>query len=209
MSAVSLKETFGIDHRGTDPLIDRVDALIGNGYIGEEKAARIAVEVPEAGEKILDWLRAMVSTGDWHRFERFAAVALHLHPDGLAEILLDALTSGKHVGRASQNSLARQKKARRVNEEDLVEFLGELHAQEAVGALGLLLQERMESDAPYFSLCIKIIQSLGDIDTPEAQDVLRSVASGDWPKPLKWHAAEELGIEEELGFDEDEMLGGA
>lgn len=27
-------------------------------------------------------------------------------------------------------------------------------------------------------------------------------------RPLRWHAAEELGIEDELGFDEDEMLGG-
>lgn len=32
---------------------------------------------------------------------------------------------------------------------------------------------------------------------------------GAWPDSLRRHAAEELGIEDELGFDEDDMFGGA
>ncbi|MFI1362447.1 hypothetical protein [Streptomyces griseochromogenes] len=180
---------------GVDPLIDRVDTLIGAGYVGKEKATGVAAEVPEAGTRILGRLRGMADSGDWHRFERFAALAVHLHPDGLAGILLSALGSDA-------------KDARGVQVEDLVDMLGELRAPEAVGPLGRLLHDRWESDAPFFSLCTKIIRSLAEIGTPEAHAVLRDVATGDRPEPLKWHAAEELGIEEELGFDEDEMLGG-
>lgn len=193
---------------GADPLLDRVDALIGDGCVGKEKADQVAAEVPEARPRILDWLRAMVGSRRWHRFERFAAVAVHLHPDGLAEILLAALESGTRIGRVAQGSQGVPEEARGVNAEDLVDMLGELRAPQAVVPLSLLLRGRRESDAPFFTFCTKVIQSLAEIGTPEARDVLRDVATGDWPKPLKWHAAEELGIEEELGFDEDEMLGG-
>lgn len=52
---------------------------------------------------------------------------------------------------------------------------------------------------------------LAEIGTPDALRLLRGIATsapGEWPDPLRWHAAEELGIEDELGFDEDAMLGG-
>ncbi|MFJ3805608.1 HEAT repeat domain-containing protein [Streptomyces sp. NPDC090073] len=187
---------------GTDPLIDRVDALIGGGYVGKEKAASVAAEVPESATRILGWLRVMAGAGDWRRFERFAGVAVHLHPDGLAEILLSALQPSAPSGQDTAG-------APRVNTEDVVDMLGELRAPEAVGPISRLLRDKRESDAPFFAVCTKIIHSLAEIGTPDARDVLREVATGSWPKPLKWHAAEELGIEEELGFDEDEMPGGA
>ncbi|WP_053743392.1 HEAT repeat domain-containing protein [Streptomyces sp. NRRL WC-3618] len=73
------------------------------------------------------------------------------------------------------------------------------------------MQVRKDSDGPLYALCVKAIQSLGEIGTPEANRFLKGIATSEpsvWPAPLRWHAAEELGIEDELGFDEDEMLGG-
>lgn len=174
----------------------------GGDYVGKEKAASVAAEVPESATRVLGWLRVMAGAGDWRRFERFAGVAVHLHPDGLAEILLSALRSSAPSGQDTEG-------APRVNTEDVVDVLGELRAPEAVGPISRILREKRESDAPFFAVCTKIIHPLAEIGTPDARDVLREVATGSWPKPVKWHAAEELGIEEELGFDEGEMLGSA
>jgi hypothetical protein len=98
-----------------------------------------------------------------------------------------------------------------VNREDLVDMLGELRAPEGVDAISALIRERKRSDGPFFPLCVKGVQSLGEIGTPDALALLRGIAMStpdEWPDPLRWHAAEQLGIEDELGFDEDEMLGG-
>ncbi|MGW5737396.1 MULTISPECIES: HEAT repeat domain-containing protein [Streptomyces] len=182
------------------PSADRVDDFIGPGYVGREKATAVVSAFPQAPDRILDWLRASAESGDWRRFERFAGVAVHVaRPGELAGILLSALTSGTRAGDTGRGP----------NEEDLVDMLGEIHSPEAVDALGSLLRERQESDGPYFPLCVKCIESLAEIDTPEAKEILREVATGAWPKPLQWHAAAELGIDEELGYDEDAMLGGA
>ncbi|MEW2567518.1 hypothetical protein [Streptomyces sp. NPDC047070] len=67
-------------------------------------------------------------------------------------------------------------------------------------------------DGPFYALSIKGVQALAGIGTPEALRFLEGIArsaQGEWPDPLRWHAAEELGIEDELGFDEDAMVGGA
>lgn len=77
-------------------------------------------------------------------------------------------------------------------------------------AISSLVQGSAASDGPMNALCVKGIQSLGEIGTPEANSFLKDIATSEpsaWPAPLRWHAAEELGIENELGFDEDEMLG--
>lgn len=175
-------------------LMERADGIVvGRGYVGRERAAEVAVAVPEARTRILDWLRDLSDDGGWRRFERLAGVAVHLHPDGLAPILTSVLAS----------------RVRGVNAEDLLDMLGELQAPEAVAAVSSLVQERKDSDGPLYALCIKGIQSLGEIGTPEANQFLKGIATSEpsaWPAPLKWHAAEELGIEDELGFDEDEML---
>lgn len=91
-------------------------------------------------------------------------------------------------------------------------LLGELRAPEGVEPVAALVRVRKSTDGPYFTFCVKALQSLGQIGTPEAVGFLRGIATGDpavWPDPLRWHAAEELGIEDELGFDEDRMLGGS
>ena len=174
----------------------RTDAIMASrGYVGRERAAEVAVAVPESRTRILDWLRNLSAEGDWRRFERLAGVAVHLHPDGLAPVLASVLTSGVPG----------------VNAEDLVDMLGELRAPEAVEVISSLVQGRKDSDGPLYALCVKGIQSLGETGTTEANRFLKGVATSDpsaWPAPLRWHAAEELGIEDELGFCEDERLGG-
>lgn len=148
-------------------------------------------------QRVLDWLRITSTEGDWRRFERLAALALHLHPEGLGPILATVLAT-QPPG---------------VNTEDLVDLLGELRAPEGVEPVAALVRERKSADGPYFTFCVKAaLQSLGKIGTPEALGFLRSIATGDpaaWPDPLRRHAAEELGIEDELGFDEDRMRGGS
>ncbi len=184
------------DELADDALMERADGIVaGRGYVGRERAAEVAVAVPEARTRILVWLRNLSDGGDWRRFERLAGVAVHLHPDGLAPIMASVLASGVPG----------------VNVEDLVDMLGELRAPEAVEAIFSLVQGRKGVDGPLYALCVKGIQSLGEIGTPEANRFLKDIATSEpsaWPAPLRWHAAEELGIEDELGFDEDEMLGG-
>ncbi|WP_329275863.1 hypothetical protein [Streptomyces sp. NBC_01451] len=184
------------DATADDVLTQRADSIIvGRGYVGRERAVEVAEAVPESRTRILDWLRKLSADGDWRRLERLAGVAVHLHPDGLAPILVSALISGTPG----------------VNVEDLVDMLGELRAPEAVEAISSLVQGRKDSDGPLYALCVKGIQSLAEIGTPEANRFLKGIATSEpsaWPAPLRWHAAEELGIEDELGFDEDEMLGG-
>ncbi|MFD3626595.1 hypothetical protein [Streptomyces sp. NPDC058698] len=178
-------------------LLERADSLIaGRGYVGRECAEGVATEIPEVRTRVLGWLRTVSEAKDWRRFERLAGVAVHLRPDGLAPLLTSVL-----VSRPSG-----------VNTEDLVDMLGELRAPEGVEPISSLVQERKDTDGPFFSFCAKGIQALGEIGGAEAERFLRSVAvsePGAWPNPLRWHAAEELGIEDELGFDEDDMLGGA
>ena len=80
-----------------------------------------------------------------------------------------------------------------------------------LGDEDLLAHRGRGTDGPFFPVCIKGIQALGEIGTPDAEQFLKTLATsapGEWPDPLRWHAAEQLGIEDELGFDEDQMLGG-
>ncbi|MFD7765514.1 hypothetical protein [Streptomyces sp. NPDC059787] len=178
-------------------LMERADSLVaGRGYVGRECAEDVVAEVPEVRTRILGWLRTVSEAEDWRRFERLAGVAVHLRPDGLAPLLASVLAS-RPLG---------------VNTEDLVDMLGELRAPEGVEPISTLVRERKDTDGPFFTFCVKGIQALGEIGGAEAERFLRSVAvsePGAWPDPLRRHAAEELGIEDELGFDEDDMLGGA
>lgn len=181
----------------SDTAMERADALLaGRGYVGRQQAEEVVVAVPEARTQILDWLRSLADTGDWRRFERLAGVAVHLHPDGLGPVLASVLAT----------------RAPGINTEDVVDMLGEVRAPEGVEPISSLVWDRKDADGPFYAFCIKAIQALGEIGGPEAEQFLRGIATdeaGVWPNPLRWHAAEELGIEEELGFDEDDMLGGA
>lgn len=62
-------------------------------------------------------------------------------------------------------------------------------------------------DAPAYWLCQKVVSALGEIGTPDAFERIRQMTDQSWPDVVRWHAAVELGIEDELGFDEGRMLG--
>ncbi|MEU7281998.1 hypothetical protein AB0A69_24965 [Streptomyces sp. NPDC045431] len=197
--------------RGAEGVVERVDALLRGGYIGREKAAEVVAAEPRAASReVLEWLRTLAGAGAWARFGRFALLAAELHPEGLAEVVVPVIASGAAGGAGGANRAEGAGGAEGVLE-DLVDLAGEIGAVEAVPALAALIDGRRESgaDAPYFALSLKCVHALGGIGTAEAQAVLRTVATGDHPGVLRWNAAVELGIEDELGYDEDEMLGPA
>jgi len=79
---------------------------------------------------------------------------------------------------------------------------------EAVAALVRLLTARMPTEGPAYALSLKAVHALGAIGGTGAEQALRAVAEGvDHPSQVRWEAAVELGIEDDLGFDEDEMTG--
>ncbi|MEU8795696.1 hypothetical protein [Streptomyces sp. NPDC048643] len=170
----------------------RVDSLVvGRGYIGRQRAGEVAAAVPEARARILDWLRASAGTGDWRRFERLACVALHLHPEGLGSILAGALEPG----------------VRGVDAEELVDLLGELRAPEGVEPIRAILFERRTSDGPLYALCLKAVQALGEIGTPEALECLGAIATAipeEWPAVLRRYSAEELGLGRDVRVQPEE-----
>ena len=73
--------------------LERVDSLVTGGYIGARRAEETAAAVPAARERVLDRLRIASDEGNWRRFERLAALALHLHPEGLGPLLAAVLVS--------------------------------------------------------------------------------------------------------------------
>lgn len=159
-------------------LIERIDALLVGGCIGKEKAAAAQAAVPVAESRILSWLRDMAEARDWARFGRFAAIGVHLHPVGLAPILLSVLAL----------------RVREVNTEELVGMLGELRSPEAVGPLARLLREYhgKDTDQSSRSLSGACVRAMGEIGTPGAERELREIVTGDWPQELKECAADEL-----------------
>lgn len=179
-----------------DTAAHRVKELAGTGYISAERAQAIVAEAPEARDRILGWLRAAAAAGDWRTVEKFANLAVHTHPEGLAAVLAPIVADGRAP----------------TNYEDMVEILGEVadHERdaEAVPAIVRLLTARLPSDGPAYALSLKAVQALGSIGGTGAENALRAVAEdAGHPDPVRWEAAVELGIEDDLGFDEDEMTG--
>lgn len=172
----------------------RVKELAGTGFIDPQRAEAIVAAAPAARDSILGWLRSAAAAGDWRTVEKFANLAVYTHPEGLPDVLTPIVADG----------------AAPANYEDLVEILGEIadHERDAetVTAIVRLLTDRMPSDGPSYGLSLKAVQALGAIGGAEAEQALRAVAEGaGHPNPVRWEAAVELGIEDELGFDEDEM----
>jgi hypothetical protein len=179
-----------------DTAARRVKELAGTGYISAERAQAIVTEAPEARDRILGWLRTAAAAGDWRTVEKFANLAVHTHPEGLAAVLAPIVADGTAP----------------TNYEDLVEILGEVSDHErdaeAVPAIVRLLTARLPSDGPAYALSLKAVQALGSIGGTEAEHALRAIAeAAEHPGPVRWEAAVELGIEDDLGFDEDEMTG--
>ncbi|MER7165695.1 hypothetical protein ABT336_06385 [Micromonospora sp. NPDC000207] len=151
---------------------------------------RIQHEFPAAAEYLASWIRISAEGRDWRRVERLANLAAALRAPNLSAVLvglLEADISG-------------------LNEEDLVDILGEIRAVESAGAIFRIIKRRLDVDAPAYWLCQKAILSLSELDTDEAERYLRSMLSDWWPKPVRWHAAVVLCVEDDLGFDEGSML---
>ncbi|MFB9542189.1 hypothetical protein [Micromonospora sagamiensis] len=128
---------------------------------------------------------------DWRRVERLANLAALLRAPGLGEVLQSILSSDVRDG---------------LNEEDLVDILGEIGAVGAARTIFQVVERSLETDAPAYWLCQKAIGALCDIGTEEARRYLCEMTTDSWPDPIRWHAAVGLCVEDELGFDEDSML---
>ncbi|MCE7078730.1 HEAT repeat domain-containing protein [Streptomyces sp. ST2-7A] len=167
---------------------DLVEALAdGTG----RDARSIAAGHPEVPQLIASWIREAAQVGNWTRVDKFANLAAPLRAPGLGGALLEILDSD----------------AAGFNKEDLVEILGEIRERDAVPCLFRVAEGSVDKDAPAYWLCQKVISSLGEIGTPEALECLRRMTSPSWPDVVRWHTAVELGIEDEFGFDEDQILG--
>ncbi|TDD54487.1 hypothetical protein E1263_26970 [Kribbella antibiotica] len=166
-------------------------ASLAVGFITKERAEEIAAEYPEVISSIAGWIREAAAREDWRMVERFANLAAPLAPPGVGEVLRELLDADID----------------QLNNEDVVDILGELRAVEAASSLFRAVERSLESDAPAYWLCQKAIGSLRDLETDEANDYLRTLTAATWPGPIRWYAAEALQIEDELGFAEDQMLG--
>ncbi|MFE1963305.1 HEAT repeat domain-containing protein [Streptomyces sp. NPDC059479] len=169
---------------------DLVESLV-NGFLAERDARSIVELHPGLRDVIVSWIREAAHVRSWTRVDKFANLAAPLRVPGLGGVLQEILDSDA-VG---------------FNKEDLVEILGEIHALDAVPCLFRVVERSVGEDAPAYWLCQKVISSLGEIGTPEALGRIRQMTAAPWPDVVRWHAAVELRIEEELGFDEDRMLG--
>lgn len=175
-----------------NPAPDRVAALV-NG-VTKRDAQAIETQYPEIRNLIVPWIQEAAQAMDWERVGKFANLAAHFNPPGLGDALQGILDSD-----------ARHSPG--LNREDLAEILGEIMAVDSADCLFRLAHESVQSDAPAYWLLQKIILALGEFDTPQSNDHLRSMTDDSWPDPVRWHAAVMLGIEDDLGFDEDQMLG--
>ncbi|MFD7961662.1 HEAT repeat domain-containing protein [Streptomyces zaomyceticus] len=169
---------------------DLVESRV-NGFLTEQDARSIADLHPGLCEVVVSWIREAASVGSWTRVEKFANLAAALRVAGLSEVLQEILDSN----------------VAGLNKEDLVDILGEIRDPSAVASLFRVAEGSVSEDAPAYWLCQKVISSLGEIGTPEASDLIRQMTGESWPDAVRWHAAVELEIEDELGFDEDQMLG--
>lgn len=173
-------------------LADRVAAQLAS--IGQQDARNIAASYPEVPDVIVSWIREAAQNEDWDKVGKFANLAAHFNPPGLGETLQGILES------SARHSV-------KLNKEDLVDILGEIGAVGSVQSIFRVAEESAEADAPAYWLIQKAILALGEIGTPEADECLRAMTEPAWAAPVRWHAAVMLGIEDDLGFDEDEMLG--
>lgn len=174
-----------------DALVEKlIHVADGPARSRAERRQRVESQFPTANERIVPLMRMLAQRSDWDRFNDLENIAAYLNdvPD-LDEVLIDVVRSGEGEGYL----------------EDHIEILGELAKPTAVDTIIQVFTEREHSDGPAYWLCLKCIQALGSIGTPPAREFLRSIAEGDHPPRLKWEAAVDLQIEDELGFDEDEM----
>lgn len=174
---------------GNESQVDSVDSLSA-GFITPERARAIATQYPGVTESIVGWIREAAAVQNWPRVERLANLAAPLRAPGLGDALRDLLDAN----------------IAQLNNEDMVDILGEIRAVGAGSSIFRLAQRSVELDSPAYWLCQKAILSLSELGTDAARAYLRAMTAAPWPPPIRWHAAVALGIEDELGFDEDQML---
>ncbi|RAG82057.1 hypothetical protein DN069_29630 [Streptacidiphilus pinicola] len=172
-----------------------LDDLLLAGYFTPERAAELDAAQPGTRGSVLGWAREALAAGNWARAGGLVNLAAALRVPGLGELLCGLVETGD-VRPGGPNL------------EDAVDILGELQDEQAVGPLFRLVQRVVEAgtDAPAFWLCQKAVFSLAEIGTDEADARLIELTGEAWPGPVRWHAAVALGVEDELGFDEDELL---
>lgn len=170
---------------------DRLVEIIHTRRFDPTNAHKTLEEIPTAYDSIVDWLKEAKNAGDHTRFHALVNFAALLTPPGMPDVLIPIVES--------------QEKGYLL--EDIVEILGELESSEAVAAISTLLKKKSHGDEIDQSLCIKCIHALANIDTSEARSTLKDMTHENYPDILRWYAAFELEIEEELGFNEDEMTG--
>ncbi|MFI9529333.1 hypothetical protein [Micromonospora rosaria] len=168
-----------------------VDRIISQGPVTAAIAERVKDEFPEVSQSLVSWIRDAANECDWSRVGRFSNLAAALRVVGLSEVLSELLDRGESG----------------LNEEDLVDILGEVKAVESAGVIFRTLRRRLDSDSPAYWLSQKAIFALSELETDEANKFLEEMTKDGWPGVIRWHAAVALRIEVELGFDEDAMLG--
>jgi len=166
-----------------------VARLIGNGFLTDKRAQEIQSMFPQVSDSLVQWIRDSAATRDWRRVERFANLAAAVRAPGLGSVLCEILAADPYG----------------LNKEDLVEILGEVGAVDCAPVIIQLVKDSLASDAPAYWLCQKAILALADLGTEESRRFLSSMTADSWPNPIRWHAAVALNVEDELGFDEDEM----
>ncbi|MGV9326798.1 hypothetical protein [Streptosporangium sandarakinum] len=179
-----------MNHGAGDNIIEKVDSLI-DGYISPERAQEIAKRYPAVSSTVVGWIKESAAQRNWRRVERFANLAAALKAAGLGGAVVELVDSD----------------VKGLNYEDLIDILGEIREEVSANSMFRLAERSREHDAPAFWLCQKAILSLSELNTDEARDKLRMMTTAAWPSAVRWHAAVALGIEEQLGFVEDHMLG--
>ena len=169
---------------------DAVYSDIAHGPVTAELADDIQTRFPETCDSIERWIRAAAVVHDWRRVERFANLGAVLGAPGLGSVIVDLLETNPPG----------------LNQEDLVDILGEIRAVDAASTIFRVVERSLNSDGPAYWLCQKAILSLSELDTDEAKSYLIQMTDDSWPNVVRWNAAVALGIEDELGFDEESML---
>ncbi|MFC7219191.1 hypothetical protein ACFQLX_13590 [Streptomyces polyrhachis] len=161
------------------------------GFVTEQQGLDIAARHPMVTGSIARWIRETALAGDLRRAQRLANAAAALRAPGLGAVLQELLDADIPD----------------LNNEDFVDILGDIGAADSVACILRVVERSLDRDAPAYWLTQKAISSLTDIGTEKALDHVRGMTEPMWPNVVRWHAAYALDIDEELGFDEDTMIG--
>lgn len=157
--------------------------------------ADILAEYPDVRENLVAWLSAAAKSdaGEWAtELANLVGRVGASEPrwvEGASPILNDLL-------RVPPTGL---------NEEDVVEVIGEIRADQCVETLVAVAWRWRKLDAPMFWLSKKVLWSLSVIESAGADDALRTISGVDWPLTVRALAVDELvharGMDRREGLD--------